>query len=235
MVEITMDGPGKNALGTEMMTFLVERLRDAAGAPVLLTGNGDAFSAGLNLKEVASLDADGMLAFLRVLEECMSALFLYPGPTVAAVNGHAIAGGCVLALCCDHRVMTTNSRAKIGLNETALGIRFPPRTLATVRYRLAPQHADRVLLGADLFDAKTALALGLVDEVSDEVGAAARARLALLAAHPAAAYAETKADLRGATAADLCADEVHDLRLRAASAMWSGPAVKEKLLRVLAR
>ncbi len=79
-----MDGPGKNALGSTMMTFLIERLRAAAGAPVLLTGAGDAFSAGLDLKEVAAAEGDGMLAFLALLEECMSALYLYPGPLVAA-------------------------------------------------------------------------------------------------------------------------------------------------------
>jgi enoyl-CoA hydratase len=235
MIEITMDGPGKNALGTAMMTFLIERLRDAAGAPVLLTGSGDAFSAGLNLREVAGLDGDGMLAFLRLLEDCMAALYLYPGPTVAAVNGHAIAGGCVLTLCCDHRVATASPRSKIGLNETALGVRFPPRVLVIVRRRLALQHADRVLLGAELFDTKAALGLGLVDEIADDVVATARARLTALAAHPAGAYAQTKADLRGASPADLVADDVHDRALRAASAMWSAPGVKEKMLRVLGR
>src|SRR4051812_20766858 len=101
MVEITMSGPGKNALGTTMMIFLQEKLREAGGAPVLLTGAGDAFSAGLNLKEVASLDAAGMETFLRRLEALIEALYVYPGPVVALVNGHAIAGGCVLTLCCD--------------------------------------------------------------------------------------------------------------------------------------
>src|SRR5689334_8594507 len=101
MFEITLNGPGKNALGTEMMRWILARLDEAAGRPVLLTGAGDALSAGLHLREVAGLDAAGMLAFLRLLEACMSALYLYPGPTVAAVNGHAIAGGCVLVECCD--------------------------------------------------------------------------------------------------------------------------------------
>src|SRR5436190_21503186 len=127
MFEITMEGPAKNALGTAMMTFLLDQLREAAGRPVLLSGSGDAFSAGLSLKEVASLDAEGMLGFLGLLERCMSALYLYPGPTVALVNGHAIAGGCVLTLCCDYRISTSSPRTRIGLNEVALGVRFPPR------------------------------------------------------------------------------------------------------------
>ena len=110
MVEITMAWKAKNALGTETMTDLRTRLRAAAGAPVLLTGTGDAFSAGLNLKEVASLDVAGMRAFLELLESLMTELFQYPGPVVAHVNGHAIAGGCILALACDHRVAAGGRR-----------------------------------------------------------------------------------------------------------------------------
>src|SRR5580700_9553249 len=103
MFEITMAGPAKNAMGAAMLTWLLERLDVARGQPVLLTGSGDAFSAGLNLKEVSSLDAPAMDVFLRLLERCMSAYYLYPAPIVAAVNGHAIAGGAVLTLACDHR------------------------------------------------------------------------------------------------------------------------------------
>lgn len=224
-----MDGPGKNALGTAMMTFLVEQLRAAGGQAVLLTGAGDAFSAGLNLKEVAAAEGESMLAFLRLLEETIATLYLYPGPTVAAVNGHAIAGGCVLTLCCDHRIMTTNARAKIGLNETALGVRFPPRTFQAVRRRLSPQHAERVLLGADLFDPAGALALGLVDELADDPLAAARKRIATLEGHPRDVYALTKGDLRGTKPQDLVPDEPHDGALREAAALWSGSDVRQKL------
>src|SRR5260370_27283898 len=117
MREIVVRGPGKNALGTEMMGFLLAQLDAAAGKPILLTGEGDAFAAGLNLKEVARLDEAGMARFLEMLERVMCALYLYPGPTVALVNGHAIAGGCVLALCCDRRIACDEPRLKMGLNE----------------------------------------------------------------------------------------------------------------------
>lgn len=230
-----MEGPGKNALGTAMMTSLLERLRAADGGPVLLTGAGDAFSAGLHLKEVAAADGDAMLAFLRLLEECMAALYLYPGPIVAAVNGHAIAGGCVVTQCCDHRVMTTSERAKIGLNETALGVRFPPRILQILRRRIPAQNVERVLLGGDLVSPQQALALGLVDELSDDPVAAARERLAILGAHSRAAYAETKADLRGSSPSDLVPEAQFEATLKGALATWSSPAIKEKLLRALAR
>ncbi|HEY2509433.1 MAG TPA: enoyl-CoA hydratase/isomerase family protein, partial [Polyangiaceae bacterium] len=167
-VEITMNGPGKNALGTEMMTWLLEQLARANGAPVLLTGTGDAFSAGLNLKEVASLDGDGMVRYLRLLERCMSAFYQYPGPVVALVNGHAIAGGCVLTMACDYRVAKRDPKIRIGLNEVSLGVPFPPRVLRIVRSRLVPASEVPVLLGAELFPVEKAQALGLIDEASDD-------------------------------------------------------------------
>src|SRR5262249_7674221 len=152
MFEIAMQWPGKNALGTDTMTALRTKLREAAGEPVLFTGSDGAFSAGLNLKEVAELDPPPVRAFPGLLDAAMCEVFQYPAPTVAVLEGHAIAGGCILALCCDHRVATRGARAKIGLNEVALGVRFPPRVLTIARRRLAPQHAENVLLGAGLFD-----------------------------------------------------------------------------------
>jgi len=223
-----MAGPAKNALGTAMMQHLVDQLGEADGRPVLLTGTDDAFSAGLDLKEVARLDGDDMLRFLHLLERCMTALYLYPGPTVAAVNGHAIAGGCVLMLACDRRVVARNPKIKIGLNEVALGVRFPPRVLALVRARIPRKHQEEVILGAGLFDPVTALGLDLVDELAQDVLATARERLRTLAKNPAEAYAFTKHDMRG-TAQDLCADDVQDRMLREALPAWTSPALREKV------
>jgi enoyl-CoA hydratase len=232
--EIVMSGPGKNALGAAMMRFLVDQLREADGRPVLLTGSGDAFSAGLNLKEVASLDGEAMLDFLRLLERCMTALYLYPGPTVALVNGHAIAGGAVLTLCCDVRVATSSPRARIGLNEVALGVRFPPRIMAILRRRLPPQHLEEVILGAGLFAPDAALRLGLIDAVADDAEALARARLAALAAHPAEAYAASKLDLHG-TEAGLCDEAEEERFLRACLPAWTSTALRETIRSILAR
>src|SRR5580700_3266007 len=183
MIDIAMDGPAKNALATGMLTWLLERLEAADGQPVLLTGTGDAFSAGLDLEQVASLDDEAMTAFLRLLERCVSALYLYPGPTVALVNGHAIAGGFVLTLACDERVAVDDARARIGLNEVALGVRFPPRVMKMVRERVPGRSQVPVILGAGLFSPSEALAHGLLDAISPDPGPIARSRLAALAAH----------------------------------------------------
>lgn len=227
-----MDGPGKNSLGTEMMDWILAKLAEAAGKPVLLTGAGDAFSAGLNLKEVAALDHKGMHAFLEKLEDVMSKLFLYPGPTVALVNGHAIAGGCILTICCDHRVAAKSPKTKIGLNEVALGLRFPPRVMGIVRNRLSPSDVERVVLGAKLHDPEAAMALGIVDEVADDARKIAEARLDALASHPPAAYAAAKRELR-AKAVDVPRDEIHRF-FSEAMAAWTSPELKQMVQALLA-
>ena len=196
MVEIRIDGPGKNALGTKLINTLLEQISNAEGAPILFTGTDDAFSAGLNLKEVGGLEPDGMTVFLDHLETFFRTVWLYPGPTVAAVNGHAIAGGCILAMCCDHAVATSNPRARIGLNEVAIGLRFPPGLLSFVRASVAPHHLNEVVLGAGLHSPQDALRLGLVNAVSDDPVETARSVLSKLSKHPADAYAASKRDLR---------------------------------------
>lgn len=232
MITLTLDAPGKNALSTELMESIVDRLDKAGGEPVMFIGANGAFSAGLNLKEVMTHEGNDMFAFLDVLERCTTALYLYPGPTVACVNGHAIAGGSVITLCCDHRVIVDDPKVRIGLNEVALGVRFPPRILEIVRRRV--KDVDRVVLGGELFDPRTAREVGLVDEVVPNVEEVARARLDALAKHPRDGYAITKRDLRG-TADDLCPESEHALRVRQMVPQWTSQTVKDRIAAVLRR
>ena len=194
MRTIILSGAGKNSLSTALMQRTLEEVRDAKDEPIFLTGDGDAFSAGLNLKEVSTLDVAGMTTFLGTLEELVKALYEHPAPVVAWVNGHAIAGGCVLALCADIRVMTAREGVRIGLNEVALGLRFPPLTFAMVRARLTAPALERVLLEAGLYGAEEARSLGLVDVVGEEP--VARMMLSKLASHPHDIYAASKLLLR---------------------------------------
>lgn len=229
MIEVQIEGPGKNALSSAVMGSLLERLRAAGGEPVLLTGAGDAFSAGLNLKEVVGLDAAGMERFLRLLGELTTALFTYPGPTVALVEGHAIAGGCVLALCCDWRVGKRGGAGRIGLNEAALGLRFPGGLLRVLRHQVP--RLDRVVLEAGLHPPERALELGLLDELADDARAVAVARLEALAAHPRAGYAATKRDLRERVAA---IDPAEERRfLSEVLPVWTSEEVKARIRAVL--
>lgn len=233
MTEITIEGPGKNALGTAQMSALIDAIRAADGGPLLVKGEGDAFSAGLNLKEVHAADTEGMKRFLTRLTDLCVAIHHHPGPTVAAVNGHAIAGGCLVALLCDVRVCTSDPKARIGLNEVALGLRFPPRIFRLARSRMSPAHDSEILLGAGLHAPKDAQRLGLVDHVVDDPIESARQALRALASHPADAYGAAKRDLRAAADAP---DPVGDARFESeVLPVWSGPELKARIAAFLKR
>ncbi|NUO54522.1 MAG: enoyl-CoA hydratase/isomerase family protein [Polyangiaceae bacterium] len=233
MIEVVLRGPGKNALSTELMSRTLDAVRASNGAPLLLRGDGDAFSAGLDLKEVGGLDAPGMDKYLTLLDDLVVALFEHRGPTVACINGHAIAGGCVLALTCDHRVATTAEKARIGLNEVAIGLHFPPRILQLARVRLGPLVERQVLLEAGLFGPVEAKNLGLCDEIAEDPLSVARARLEKMAAHPRDAFESTKAAIvRGAL--DLDPDEMRRYRDEVLP-RWTRPEIKEKIRAVLGR
>ena len=229
MIEIRMEHPAKNALGRDLIAWLTEQLERAGSEPLLLTGTGDAFCAGLNLREVASMDASAMERFLGELDDMVMRLYHHPAPTVAWINGHAIAGGAVLAQCCDQRVSTSNPRTRIGLNEVALGVIFPPAVRALLCERLSAPQAELTMLGAALYPPAEALRIGLVDEVHDDAEAVARARIEALAAHPADAYAATKRELRRARPDP---DETRRFR-EEALAVWTSEDVRRRVLAVL--
>jgi len=233
--EIKLAHPAKNALDASLMAFVLDQLREADGRPVLITGSGNTFSAGLNLKTLTGFDGPAMRMFLDRLEHFVSAVYLYPGPTAAAINGHAIAGGCVLALCCDYRVAAAAPDIKIGLNEIALGVRFPPRIHTVLSRRIPAQHHESMIMGADIVDPLTALERGVIDAVSEDPVQNARDRLTKLGALPRDAYAGTKHDLRGRGETDLCPDAEHKKRLDEAAEAWVSDEVKNRMLAALRR
>lgn len=233
MYEIRMKHPAKNALGNDLMGWLEFELERAGKEPILFTGTEDSFSAGLNLKEVASLDERGMEMFLRRMDDLVTRVYHHPAPTVACINGHAIAGGCVLAMCCDWRVARRDPKLKIGVNEVAIGACFPPATMGILKQRLAPHVRDRIMLGAGLSDVEEALALGLIDEIADDVEDTAQMRIEILSSHPRATYTLTKQVLR-AGVTDVPPAALERFRKKEVP-LWVAPDMKERVAVVLGK
>jgi enoyl-CoA hydratase len=150
------------ALDVELLNALAEAVA-ATDRALVITGSGSCFSAGVDLRRILDGGRPYTAELLAALSRTFRVVFDHPRPTVAAVNGHAIAGGCVLALACDVRLM---SGGRIGLTELAVGVPFPTAALEVVRHALGSR-ADQVLLGAQTTDRERALALGMVDELPE--------------------------------------------------------------------
>jgi enoyl-CoA hydratase len=190
--EIVLTGRGPNTMTPASLERFREELASARDEAILIRGEGTAFSAGLDLDALSG----SLGSMLDAMEDVIRSLFLHPAPTVACVNGHAIAGGCLLAIACDYRVVSSDPKLKMGMTAVSIGLVYPPTVLEVLRYRL-PSHAlDRVLLCAERFSPSQALALGMVDEIADDVHAVARAHGARLEAFPREPYAHTKRALR---------------------------------------
>ncbi len=188
-----------SALDTDFALAITAAVREAESAakPLLLTGSGAIFSAGVDLKRLLEADDTESAAFLDALEDCFEALFRFPLPVVAAVNGHAIAGGCVLVAACDHRIMTTG-KARIGVPELLVGVPFPPAAFEIVREAFPPAtHSDAFWRGK-LLDPSRALEAGWIHETAepDDVVPRATAWLEALSGIPEATQRLTKQTLR---------------------------------------
>lgn len=139
-------------------------MRDAdPDAAVVITGTGTAFSAGVDLQKIVDGGPSYVREFLPALSEAFLAVFDHRGPVVAAINGHAIAGGCVLAAACDLRLM---SQGTIGLAELNVGVPFPPAAVEILRYAIGPA-VSRLVLTAALLDPSQARSIGLVHDIAD--------------------------------------------------------------------
>jgi len=144
--------------------------RELNELPVVLTGQGDVFSAGIDFQysfEIfGSGNADTIRDWYRTYRETNLRIFRYPRPTVAAVNGHAIAGGLITALDCDFRIAARKS-AKFGLNEVPIGIPMPAAYVEIIKYALGDQVGALATLRGKLYGLDEAARLGFFHEVVD--------------------------------------------------------------------
>lgn len=146
------------ALVAEMMVAL-----DPSVRAVIVTGTGSAFSAGVDLFRVIKDGPEYGRRFLPVLDEFLRAVLTFPKPLIAAINGHAIAGGCILAAACDHRIMTEGV-GRIGIPELAVGVPFPALPLQIMAARVPDGHLRDLVFTGRTVQIDEAKAIGLIDE-----------------------------------------------------------------------
>ena len=226
-----------NAMGPawlERMEVLLDEALTARARALVITGYEGFFSAGLDLPTLDGLDDRAMGSFMSGFSRTMLRIFELPMPVVAAVNGHAIAGGCVLALQADVRIGAA-SDFRIGLNEVQLGIGLPAVVLEALRAQVPAASLLPIALEGRLFSPEEAVSVGLLHEVvpADRLEQRAVARAMELGALPGAAYASVKHGLRAPVA-----QRVRELAGQDASRWaetWSGEEARERRRRAIER
>jgi enoyl-CoA hydratase len=222
LAEITLDDGKVNAMSAAFFAALNAALdraeRERPGA-VVVAGRPGVFSAGLDLKLLPTLPPEELRATLLAFGRTMLRVFTFPVPTVAAVTGHAIAGGAMLAFACDLRFVA-DGPFKLHLNEVAIGLALPSWAIALAHAAVPPRWHTEAILHARRYTPAEALERGIVDGVAAPARllAEARAAAAPLAALDQRAYAASKARHRAMAvgwATELLETEAHALPTRA--------------------
>jgi len=239
VLEVTHRGPvavvtlcrGKvNAIDVELAQELaatLERLEDDdAVRAVVLTGAGKVFSAGVDLRRVVDDDPAYAGRLIDGLRSVLETVFRFPKPTVAAVNGAAVAGGCIVACACDRRLMAAGAR--IGATELVVGVPFPVSAIEILRHACGARTED-VVFTARLLDADEAASVGMVHEVLEPPVLLERATAvaATLGQVPLAAYRLAKEQLRRPAVERMH----HDAGTvdEAAASEWGAAATRQRL------
>ena len=158
-----------NALNEAVVQELNNTFRDLEKddrvRAVILTGSGKFFSFGFDIPEFLSYSKAEFTQYLDSFSKFSAYLFQFPKPVVAALNGHTVAGGCMLAIACDHRIMV-EGRAKIALNEIGFGSSVFAGSVEMLRYCTGSKNAEDMLFSGKMYSAEEALQIGLIDGVT---------------------------------------------------------------------
>lgn len=226
-----------SALDIELVEALEAALRAAEGdravRALILTGTGTIFCAGVDLFRLVKEGPAYGGRFLPALSAMFLRLFSFPKPVVAAVNGHAIAGGCVMTCAADYRLMASGN-GTIGVPELKVGVPFPLVAIEIMRYATGSGHLQRLAFAGRTYGAADAVAHGLVDEVvdADRLTKIAHAAAERLSAEPAERFRITKRQLRRPTLDAIArhSDETDAAVVRA----WQDPETIEAINSYLA-
>jgi enoyl-CoA hydratase len=229
-----------SALDVELLDALLREMDQVADdtRAVILTGTGSIFSAGVDLFRLTREDADYVQRFLPRLSRFVRALFSLPRPVVAAANGHAIAGGCVMVLAADARLMADGA-ARIGIPELLVGVPFPAAALAVVRFAVPCDKIQSLIYTGRTLLPHDALATGLIDEVvaPDDLLARANDVARQLALIPPPVFRLTKQSLRAEALERI--ERASDAQGEEMLRLWSAPEthahIREYLHRTLGK
>lgn len=166
---VTLNRPPVNSLNLELLTAISETLDDLQNnksrGMILTSSSNTVFSAGLDIMEMYKPNQERLREFWSTLQDVWFKLYGSPFVTVAAINGHAPAGGCLLSLCCEYRIMCPNYT--IGLNETQLGIVAPTWFQASLRNTISRRESELALTLGKMYTTDEALKVGMIDEIAD--------------------------------------------------------------------
>jgi enoyl-CoA hydratase len=213
IMRIKLDDGKANAIERQFLADLHEALdaaeRDAGG--VLIEGREGRFCAGFDLRAVPAMDPETLRGFFLDFTRTMARIFVFPRPVVCAIGGHAIAGGAILALTADRRIMA-GGPLQIGLREVAIGIPLPVFGCELAQAVLPRSSLVGAVLCGELYTPEQALSCGMVDRVvpPDELVEAGMAMARAMAAVPREAFAATKLVLRKEHQARIAAAEQSD-------------------------
>lgn len=226
---VVLQRPPANALEPGFLREIAGALRAARddGRAVVLTARGPIFCAGLDLVALLERDRDGMQELLDGLYECLVGLFTHPAPVVAAINGHAIAGGALLTTACDRRYMAQGD-GKWGLPESQLGLGVPAWCVELLRYAYDRHSVERLLYGGNSYPAFKALDMRVIDDLvePDKLLERAQELVADWSRSPHA-FADVKSRLHAPTVAAMAlAREEEGAWLD----QWFSPAAQERLV-----
>lgn len=233
---VRIDRDHGNAINDEvvdgLMTACQELESDPAVRGMLLASRGKLFSPGLDLQELSELDRPTMTRFLHRFNACVLVLYTFSKPMVAALHGHAVAGGCVLSLTADWRILKEG--AMVGLNEVRIGVPFPFGVSMILRESVPRRHLEEIALFGRNYRGREAKEAGLVHEVRPEQGFEAYCleRLQELSDRDPRAFAITKRYLRSSTTERIRASDPHFVGDFLDS--WFSPETREKVVAVLA-
>lgn len=220
-----------NALDYELCKTIVETLDEIElndARPVVIIGSGRIFSAGVDLFRVVNEGEEYLNAFFPVLLAAFERLFNFPRPLVAAINGHAIGGGCVMACACDYRI-AANGPGRIGVPELLVGVAFPTLALEILRFSIGNAHLQDVVYSGGTFTTDEAMRRGFIDEVADENGLLGLAlqRARHFASIPARSYTLSKRQIHEPVNSRVAARRSEDDE--AVRAVWMDPATLENI------